>query len=59
MENDVKEILAKAMKIKKQCAEGIDIFEQNICFGMHDNYQSVRSMIKKERDEPSRKKNQK
>lgn len=61
MDNDLKELLAKAKKMKKMIADGsvpFDIeLEDKACFGMHDNFQSIRSMIDKIPDKPRKKKN--
>lgn len=49
MDEKTKELLAKARQLKKQLKEGSlsidDVLEEKACFGMHDNFQAVRSMI--------------
>ena len=49
MDEKTKELLAKARQLKKQLKEGLfpvdDVLEEKAFFGMHDNFQAVRSMI--------------
>ena len=49
MDEKTKELLAKARQLKKQLKEGSlsidDVLEEKAFFGMHDNFQAVRSMI--------------
>lgn len=49
MDEKTKELLAKARQLKKQLKEGSlsidDVLEEKAFFGMHDNFQPVRSMI--------------
>ena len=49
MDEKTKELLAKARQLKKQLKEGSfpieEVLEEKAFFGMHDNFQAVRSMI--------------
>ena len=49
MDEKTKELFAKARQLKKQMKEGpfpIEVgLEEKAFFGMHDNFQAVRSMI--------------
>ena len=49
MDEKTKELLAKARQLKKQLKEGSlsidDVLEEKAFFGMHDQFQPVRSMI--------------
>ena len=49
MDEKTNELLAKARQLKKQLKEGSfpvdDVLEEKAFFGMHDNFQPVRSMI--------------
>ena len=49
MDEKTKELLAKARQLKKQLKEGSfpieEVLENKAFFGMHDQFQPVRSMI--------------
>lgn len=49
MDEKTKELLAKARQLKKQLKEGSfpieEVLEEKAFFGMHDQFQPVRSMI--------------
>ena len=49
MDEKTKELLAKARQLKKQLKEGAfpieEVLEEKGFFGMHDQFQPVRSMI--------------
>lgn len=60
MDDKTKELLAKARKMKKQMEEGSmpfdEVLEENIRFGMFDNFHPIRSNMVKVPDSKRKKK---
>lgn len=63
MDEDIKKLLAKARKMKKEIENGSfpveEVLEENICFGMYDNLHSIRSEITKDSKTKPQKKDKK